>query len=314
MDRVIIYGLGKKFQENREVIEKAYDIVGFSDRSFEKLEKFGIKGIAVHDINEADFDYVLVMSANVSIAYELQKDTGLPIEKIKLYLPYLKERSLLGAYYAEDMEDLLVDRIFADKSGDYSGITYIDIGVCGPIEGDNTYYFYRRGARGILVEADSQLINQIKRARPGDTVINKAVYKYGGQEVTFFRCPKALALSSLREEHIEAWKDELQVDKEKDQEKITVNTVSINELFEMLGKQCDILSIDIEGYDYEALKSLDYSKWRPKVIIVEMLDSLGDRETNEKIMELLTGKGYSLYVKTRPNGIFVDENVIRGNK
>ena len=303
MDKVIVYGLGKTYEKYRDYISKHYDVVGYSDRDERKSQKIEM-WVSKDGLDKIDSDYILIASWNTRIADELVRDSGGLIKhnKVKMLLPLFKNRSILGPYYSEDMEDLIIDRLFGHLHGDYSGIHYIDLGTLGGINSNNTYFFYIRGAQGILVEADSDLIEAIKNDRPRDIVINKAIYEKDGQTVSFYKCREDRALSSLKNIHIDKWKDELDLSLEETK----VETISINSVFEMLDSPCDILSVDIEGYDYKALKSLDYSRFRPKVIVVEMLDKENDLEENEQIINLLESNNYSLFCKTRPNGIFVD--------
>src|SRR4051812_41063504 len=52
--------------------------------------------------------------------------------------------------YAQQGEDLAVASIFG-----LLGVgrpTYLDVGAGDPVEGSNTYLFYERGCRGVLVE------------------------------------------------------------------------------------------------------------------------------------------------------------------
>jgi hypothetical protein len=59
----------------------------------------------------------------------------------------------------------------------------------------------------------------------------------------------------------------------------------------------DFLSIDVEGLDFNVLKSANIEKYYPKVILVEMLNnSLTDIQVDE-IYKFLTGAGYELYSK-----------------
>jgi len=46
-------------------------------------------------------------------------------------------------------------------------------------------------------------------------------------------------------------------------------------------KYFDVLVIDVEGYELNVLKSLDFNKYLPKLIIIELEDSHEDFQTNE---------------------------------
>ncbi len=73
------------------------------------------------------------------------------------------------------------------------------------------------------------------------------------------------------------------------------------------GKNVDLLSIDVEGIDFEILKSIDFNEFFPTVICVETItfstNGYGVKETG--IIELLERKGYLKYADTYINTIFV---------
>ena len=68
----------------------------------------------------------------------------------------------------------------------------------------------------------------------------------------------------------------------------------------------DLLSIDVEGLDFEILKSIDYEKYQPKVICAETLlyDDKQKGYKNPEISQFLQSKNYSIYADTRVNTIF----------
>ncbi|MGF6792145.1 FkbM family methyltransferase [Paraburkholderia sp. 35.1] len=52
----------------------------------------------------------------------------------------------------------------------------------------------------------------------------------------------------------------------------TVETTILNDVLEhtpYADQEIDLLSIDVEGHDYEVLRSIDISRYKPKIIIVE---------------------------------------------
>jgi len=51
-----------------------------------------------------------------------------------------------------------------------------------------------------------------------------------------------------------------------------------------------LLSLDIEGYELPALRSIDLNQWRPTFICMEVLTADGNR--NELAVEYLLANGY----------------------
>ena len=70
-------------------------------------------------------------------------------------------------------------------------------------------------------------------------------------------------------------------------------------------QEIDFLSIDVEGLDFMVLKSNDFEKYKPKVILIEILQSsLSDIENNE-ISQYLEKYDYSIYAKAVNTVIFI---------
>ena len=66
-----------------------------------------------------------------------------------------------------------------------------------------------------------------------------------------------------------------------------------------VSQSIDFLSIDVEGLDYQVLLSNDWSKYKPKVILVEELSSSLDYLASSpgEIGSLLRYQGYELFAK-----------------
>lgn len=183
--------------------------------------------------------------------------------------------------------------------------SYLELGVCHPWDGNNTYKFYLRGASGVLVEADASQISFIKESRPRDKVLNVGVSFTGETEADFY---------IFNEKSVSTFsKAEAQLRQKNGNEIIKTVKVplrSINEILqENFNKYPDILSIDIEGLDLEVLSQLDYERFPIPIICAETcMYSLNHVKTKDKSIEiLLSAKGYFLYADTYLNGIFVHE-------
>jgi len=89
--------------------------------------------------------------------------------------------------------------------------------------------------------------------------------------------------------------------------KISVKTRTLSSILdEFLPKniQIDLLSVDTEGYDLIVLKSNNWNKYIPKVIVTEFeMNSFKEIENNE-ITKFLNEKGYSIFSIT-----YLDKNL-----
>jgi hypothetical protein len=75
------------------------------------------------------------------------------------------------------------------------------------------------------------------------------------------------------------------------------------------GAAPDFLSIDIEGMDFAVMKTLDYTRFRPKLICIETVIT-ATMKHNPETLALMAEKGYELRGMTHPNTLFVDKHAI----
>jgi FkbM family methyltransferase len=206
--------------------------------------------------------------------------------------------------YSQVGEDRILAYLF-DKMK-IENPTYLDIGTNHPINGNNTYYFYLRGSKGVLIEPDPKYKKTIQNQRPNDLLET---------------CGIALSEATLRDFYIypikyAGWNtfslEEVEVRQKEGinyESKISVPTVPITSILKkhFQTKEIDLLSLDVEGLDEEILRSIDYVNYGPKVICVEII-RYGDSQFVEKqdsIIDFLKNQGYTLYASTYVNGIFV---------
>ncbi|WP_262419921.1 FkbM family methyltransferase [Paraburkholderia sp. 31.1] len=77
-------------------------------------------------------------------------------------------------------------------------------------------------------------------------------------------------------------------------------------------QEIDLLSIDVEGHDYEVLRSIDISRYKPKIIIVEstltaireVMDSAIFRYLEERNYRLVSWTYLSLIFRVERSQIF----------
>jgi FkbM family methyltransferase len=185
--------------------------------------------------------------------------------------------------------------------------SYLDIGAYEPIRSNNTYLFHRRGGRGILVEPNVALTDKLKRKRPGDTVLGAGIGTSDVAEADYY------VLSD----------DELNTFDKEQAERLTRETttkllkvvkmplLNINRVIaeHFGGSAPDFLSIDIEGLDFAVLKTLDFARFRPKVICAETLITATTKH-NPDTLALLAANNYELRGMTHPNTLFVDRRAL----
>lgn len=200
--------------------------------------------------------------------------------------------------YAQEGEDLLLERIFEYESFGF----YIDVGAHHPKRFSNTYLFYKKGWRGINIDPMPKSMLLFDRIRPED--INLEIGISQEANLLTYHIYNEPALNSFDKYHNDnkthnGLKFEI-IDE------IEIKTCTLSEiLLKYLPKNQEIsfLSIDVEGLDLDVLKSNDWDKYRPRIILVEMLESKVENIFVSAIHHYLNSKGYIFYCKT-PNTVF----------
>lgn len=205
--------------------------------------------------------------------------------------------------YSQAGEDMVLDFLFAGVG--LSKPNYLELGVLSAFDCSNTYKYYLRGARGVLVEADVTQIASIKELRPEDIILNVGVgldqqteadfYVFNNQGLNTFDKKEAQFRNDFGSCRIERV--------------VKVPLKTITEIIEQnFTTYPDFLSIDIEGLDLAVLKSIDFDRHPIPVICAETCTYSENhiKGKDKSIEEYLTGQGYFVYADTYINTIFVN--------
>ena len=203
--------------------------------------------------------------------------------------------------FAQAGEDLVASGLLYSLKIDKP--TYLDIGAYEPIEANNTYLFHRRGARGVLVEPNVALTAKLKSKRPGDTVLVAGIGTSDAAEADYYVLSDA-QLNTFDKDQVDRLTalTTLKLVGVVKMPLLNINRVIADHFG---GAAPDYLSIDIEGLDFAVLKTLDFARFRPKVICAETLVTATTRH-NPDTIALLAAHGYELRGMTHPNTLFVD--------
>jgi len=182
------------------------------------------------------------------------------------------------------------ETFYSDYSED--GV-FVDIGAGHPTKLSNSYHFERNGWDGICIDADSRRIKELMDKR--DCEVIDAVITKDRREVFFYQHPEQPDISRINV------KDNGIGHKRK--------SIRIEDILEDFGiKKIDLLSIDVEGFELEALESFELEKHKPEVIIVEFLTLKNDRSFEIEKWFNTNAKNYFQFDKTTANLIYKRNN------
>jgi FkbM family methyltransferase len=212
--------------------------------------------------------------------------------------PLLSRLALLKGYlfntwsqYGEDRE---IDRLLGYKTQG----RYVDIGANDPNLINNTRRFYRKGWSGINCEPNVVLFQKLATFRPRDINLNCGAGPVE-TEMVFYRM-SADILSTFNRSSAEQYEREGY----KILEQVRVPVITLETIFRKLDKPADFMSLDVEGWEIEVLKSNDWNKHRPTLIVAKI------NQGAEPIAEYLTEIGYGIVWRNPTNAIFQDKKAI----
>jgi FkbM family methyltransferase len=201
--------------------------------------------------------------------------------------------------FAQNREDILLDRLFGDHVG-----RFMDIGSCHPIDCNNTYFFYQRGWRGINVEPTRQGHALFQAHRPGDLNLDVAVSDHDG-ELTLYEAVNDHGNSTLHREIAENYHAQgVAIDAHS----VPVRTVrSLVESYSI--EPPDLLSIDVEGHEAAVIRGTPLDVWRPRVLVVEATLPWSTSPSHQDWEPILLAHGYLFAAFNGLNRFYLREDL-----
>lgn len=202
--------------------------------------------------------------------------------------------------YAQEGEDLLLARFFGAQASGF----YVDVGAHDPFRFSNTALLHARGWRGINIDPLPGAMDLFDRFRPGDVNLAMGIAETAG-EATYFQFDEPL-LNTFDEATA----------RERDAAPFRIVgriAVPVRPLAQVLaehvppGTTIDLLSVDVEGLDLAVLRSNDWTRFSPRVVVAEVFGKDLGETLADPLTAFMDQQGYAIHAKTLNSVLFARE-------
>ena len=220
---------------------------------------------------------------------------------VKRFVSYSDEVEFGTISFSQFGEDMILRNLFLGKKDGF----YVDVGAHDPIRYSNTYYFYKQGWSGIVIDPLPGAFSRFAAIRPRDIALSIGISDEPG-ELQYYCFSQSLynTFSSEQAGKVEMTGNPLQ-------EVLTIPVRRLDDVLECYlpkGHSLDLLSIDAEGYDLHILRSNNWVAFKPKTIVVENLSIDPSRLEQDEICKFLNKLNYSLVGFTHMSLFFKLDN------
>ena len=211
-----------------------------------------------------------------------------------LYVLYSLLISKNREFYSQTGEDELLIKYLPENTG-----SYVDVGSGQPVRGSNTYFFYKRGWSGTLIDPVKFNSRLTKLFRRRDTFVRNIVSSKNAplSFYEFYPAEYSTIEKSVAEDLVKRGiklKSEVNFN--------PISLASLNLTYQPL--EPTLLSIDVEGHDLEVLNSINWFDFKPRVIFV--VENISDNtQEGSKITNYLIAHGYEFVENTDISSIYV---------
>lgn len=199
--------------------------------------------------------------------------------------------------YSQEGEDIILKKLLGDKPNGF----YVDVGAHHPQRLSNTYLFYKRGWRGINIDAAPGSMEPFRRLRPRDINL----------EVAVAATPRVLTYYMFNDPALNTFDGLLARSRESAAFRIVeCRQMVTRTLAELLSEHMppstpiDFMTIDVEGFDLEVLMSNDWNRFAPAFVAVEISGQSYWQVRESPVYKYLDSLGYELVAKTENTCIF----------
>lgn len=200
-------------------------------------------------------------------------------------------------HFSQFGEDTMIFDFFRNRQNGF----YVDVGSFDPCVYSNTFLLWKRLSwSGINIDADPRAVKKFQAARPNDINIHSGVGAAAGS--LKFSVFEAGAINSFDPAIARTMVPKFG--------EPTLIEVQVRPLADILdqhiqnGRRIDYLNIDCEGLDREIVRTMNWQKYRPEVITVELNDIDPSHAYLDESVKHLRDVGYKLKSLFHITGLF----------
>ena len=211
--------------------------------------------------------------------------------------------------YSQSGEDRIISFIF--EWIQLKTPTYLDIGAHHPSWLSNTYFFYNNGSNGVCIEPDPYLCKDIIKKRSRDICLNVGIGS-GEEKLAEFYVMTSRSLNTFSKLDADTCAETNNYGMQKIEEILYIPLRNVNDIVEeYFNSKVNLVSIDVEGLDFEIIKNFDFIKFQPEVFCIETMrrDNQGKLIKNDELIKYMEDNRYSIYADTFINTIFINSSV-----
>lgn len=188
--------------------------------------------------------------------------------KNKLRSMFLQQEIHSQKTYSQCGEDIILNSLVGNKDNGF----YVDIGAHHPFRFSNTCAFYKRGWRGINIDAMPGSMVLFNKYRTRDINLEIGVSDIPGELEYFIYDEPALNTFSV-EKVLDRASPRRNIQHSKS---VKIRVETLEEILDKhlpVGTRIDFMSIDVEGHDEAVLRSNNWNKYRPQIVAAETFHS-----------------------------------------
>ncbi len=196
-------------------------------------------------------------------------------------------------HFSEFGEDIIINRFFKNINSGF----YIDIGAYHPFKGSLTYLLHKKGWTGLNIDISKASIDLFNIARKKDININCAVSNV--DEETFYYSNSLINQQNSL------------IQRGENQKKIPIKSFKLETILKTHKiENFEYLNIDTEGNEAEIIRSIDFQKYKPILVTVEINNFFSNKSNKDEIIKYFLLNSYELFNIIGVTYIFVNKDYI----